>query len=254
MASAYSSIVSECSVPIENEVLYFPSHFSITERIDLCLLDLEKEELELRQAQVVECIMQLRCSAKKLSSARAQKKKDGRGQFEGGRSTTIRQSLEFNQECLLLIYNMGRQALVSLSDDSHIGEAFPHLSSDDLYRKPTTDKRQQGDSRRSDGKLWGVGARASVGSASSAPASTSPVIVPTTSDQTEDALVRSFDRSLGEQSTGQLGEDGSEGNGDARKDGKLWSPVIGLSIAEAEEWDREGERSRVTKYFRSDTA
>lgn len=219
----------------------------------MCLEELAEEELELRRVQVVECIMQLRRSAKRLSSARAQKKKDGRGQYEGSRSTTLRHSLEFNQECLLLIYNLGRQALISLSPDKHVAEAFPPLCAADLFRKTTTEKRQLGDSRRADGELWKVGARASLSSESQdpSPSSSQPhSLDPLTQTPHQPSAVSEHPPTSG---TRTARGDSSEGGGEQgekereREDGRLWSPVLGLSVKEVEEWDLEGKfvRDRV---------
>lgn len=258
MSTVQAYILSETSAAIEDEEVYLPSFFSPSERAEMSLLELEKEELELRRAQIVECIMQLRRSAKKLSSARAQKKKDGRGQYEGSRSATQRHILEFNQECLLLIYNTGRKAFISLSDDEHIGEAFPALSTEDLFRKSTTEKRQLGDSRRSDGRLWGVGARATLDSATSVPPSdhlSASPSTPTAPAQTQHTTSESSN--FEEDPPGdRAGENGRrrETADEERIDGKLWSPVLGLSIAEVEEWDHEGKHYYDRKYLCADVA
>lgn len=224
MAGLQTPPSSEAVKEVQDELLYLPSHFSESDREELGLSELGEEELELRRVQVVECIMQLRRSAKKHSSVRAQKRKDLPGQHTGTRAAGVRIALEFNQECLLRIYNVGREALVQLSKDTQDGISFPHLTSADLFRKPTTHKRQLGDSRRPDGMLWRVGARADVGSTSN----------------------EGQEMEEGEGGGGGGGEDGAgggEGNGDGWADGKLWSPIIGLSIAEVEEWDREGKHS-----------
>lgn len=215
MASAQNSLPSTSSAVADDEEPHLPSYFSRSERAEMSLSELAEEELALRRVQIVECIMQLRRSAKKLSYSRAQKKKHLPGQGTGTRATVIRNAIEFNQECLLLIYGVARHALIHLSEDNQVGEAFPPLTAADLYRKSTSHKRQLGDSRRSDGKLWVVGARVS--------------------------MISDSGSHHGEDDAEGGGGGAGEASGDS--DGKLWSPMIGLSIAEVEEWDREGERS-----------
>lgn len=218
---------SEGEGDIQDEELYLPSHYSRSERAKMQLSQLSSEELELRQIQVVECIMQLRHTTKKLSIARAEQKKDLPGQYTGTRATGIRNAIEFNQECLLLIYNAGRQAMVTLSDDESIGEAYPSLTLADCYRKATTHKREKGDSRRIDGKLWKTGARAETG--------TDPAPGPEEEGEGEEA----DDGNDGTEKEKGGEADGSDGGS---RGGKLWSPKIGLTVDEVEEWDREGKR------------
>ena len=106
----------------------------------------------------------------------------------------------------------------------------PVLTQADLYRKSTVDKRQLGDTRRLDGKLWEhqftVGGPAQEPSSGSRPYQSpvldgSPLWKVDSHDPGETSDNRDADRPV-------VGE------------GKLWNPVIGLSESECDEWEREG--------------
>lgn len=149
------------SSKVEYEKLYLPSSFSIEDRKLMSLEELGAEEFELREGQVIECILQLRRLEKRLSALRDVKRKDRPGQATGTRSTNLRNSLEASQSTLLLIYNLGREALSSLAMDpsaqASVEAKYPPLSKSDLFRKPTSHKRQLGDSNRLDGRVWVAG-------------------------------------------------------------------------------------------------
>ena len=191
---------------VENEELFLPSYFSNSDIVNYTLTTLADEELNLRDGQAYECILQLRRVMKTISAMRSLKRKDMRGQRHNTRANKQRDSLEVTRDHLLMIYRRARQALLSLTKDGqNTGECFPPLTIKDLYRKSTMDKRQLGDTHRTDGLLWVVASAG--GSASGA---------------TEEA----------------------DYDNDNEYDvymGKLWSPVIGLSDKELEQWESEGE-------------
>lgn len=225
---------------IEEDRLHLPSCFSADERQLMSLLDLAEEEKELRKAQVIECILQLRRSAKRLSAVRGLKKKDDRGQRAAGRVTSQRHSIEFSQECLLAIYSVGRLALISLDNEqSSFEKQFPTLTADDLFRKSTVQKRQMGDSHRAEGALWGVNSHGTY-----TPASLSLLAYPSTSQSQR--LHHDPAQIIASQ---QLSEDASLSRSDSHirgslpsneNVGKLWDSVLGLSSEEVEIWELEG--------------
>lgn len=160
MPSIKNTVLSHApSTSSDMELLFLPSHFSPSERADLSLSALASEEAELREAQVLECILQLRRVTKSLYSLQALKKKETQSQAVGTRSNVHRKSMEHNQHSLLKIYGKGREALASLSPlDSKLQTRFPPLSMSDLLRKPTVEKREVGDSHRGEGHLWSMAA------------------------------------------------------------------------------------------------
>lgn len=132
--------------------------------------------------------------------------------------------VEKNQDCLLKIYNTARLALLSFSDDTEtIMQQFPLLSVDDLERKSTADKRQQGDSRRSEGRLWTTGVPKSHLPSYAAQSTSTPSATYAPPD-TVPADPASSSVPLG---------------GDLASNAGLWSPTIGLSDMEREAWDSE---------------
>lgn len=219
---------------IEDERLYLPCYFSSDERLSMHLIELAKEEKEIRTSQVVECILQLRRSAKRLSAMRDLKKKNESGQKPGTRATAQRHSIEFGQNCLLAIYGISRQALISLDDvNGSLAKQFPSLTVEDLSRKPTTHTRQMGDSHRAEGSLWGINPRGAY-----IPPSPSLLAHPSVSRQRLDSTVDRPDilpsqndsrASIVQGQTRTIGEVG-----------KLWSPTIGLTSKEVELWELEG--------------
>lgn len=238
MPSVKLTVLSDDFSLLEDEILHLPSHFSDQDRKEFGLEELAREELALRRAQVVDCVLQLRRTAKKLSAAQGQKKKDTRGQNKSGRAHALRSNFEFHQDCLLRIYNTGRRSLISLSAEKlAVEESFPRLTAHDLFRKPTTESRQLGDSRRPDGMLWGLGARVDTH-----PESLSLLQPPNNSPQQINASARGQSSHFPSSSSAPDKNEMAAGRTDASSDeiGKLWNPIIGLSAEEVEEWEREG--------------
>lgn len=224
MPTVRDHVLAQPSVPIESETLFLPSHFSSELRKEMNLEALGAEEFQLREAEIFECIMQLRQYSMHLSYMNNQKKKDTQAQRNSSRSSTRRKTVEKNQDCLLKIYNTARAALLNFSVDTEaVLHQFPALSVDDLERKSTADKRQQGDSRRSEGKLWTTGV----------PKSHLPSYLTqsTSMPQTTDSPLDTVSTSLASSSMVL--------DGPSADNSGLWSPTIGLSDIEREAWDSE---------------
>lgn len=225
---------------IEDERLHLPSFFSKDERCFMSLDNLAEEEHQLRKGQVIECILQLRRSAKRLSAMRGLKKKGEKGQKSGSRATPQRHSVEFTQECLLRIYRIGRQALISLDvEGAAVEKQFPILVMDDLSRKPTTQKRQMGDSHRAEGALWGINPSAAYPAASSSPLLSHPSSSKSRHQQLPSAPI-SQSHQLNEADSTQSANYIRATVGAEESPGKLWNPVLGLSDEEVEMWELEG--------------
>jgi len=197
----------------ENERLFLPSDFSGAERILYSLIDLAREEAQLRQAQLYECLMQLRRVMKILSTMQKIRQKEFRGQEQNTRSCRRIQTIGLTRDRLLDIYNTSRKALVSLGvDNSILEDRFPPLGISDLYRKSTVGKRQLGDTYRTDGQVWVAGK--SLGNS----------ITPANSSELQDVEEAEPEIDLG----------------------KLWSPTIGLTDEELRQWEHEGMYSSVS--------
>lgn len=227
------------STAVEYEALHLPSSFSVEDRKLMLLEELGAEEFQLREGQVIECILQLRRLEKRLSALRDVKRKDRPGQATGTRSTNLRNSLEANQHTLLHIYNSGRQALSSLATNpsSQVGvEAkYPPLSMLDLFRKPTSHKRQLGDSKRLDGRVWVAGAS----NREEVPPLNHPLSAPYIPSRSAPDI-HSLNSAAPKHSVIPMDE--VQGGDVAQTDaGKLWGPKLGLTDTEAEQWDLEGK-------------
>jgi hypothetical protein len=163
MPSVQSQVLSQSPCAIEKEELYLPSHFTESERSNLGLCDIAREEAHLREGQAYESIMRLRSTVKALSWYKRTRKENDRGQKQATRSRTKIAAAEFLRDGHLLTYNHARSALESLDGLGPEGCRFPPLTEDDCFRKSTVDKRLVGDTHRPDGRLWRVGVVASSG-------------------------------------------------------------------------------------------
>ena len=166
---------------------------------------LAEEEAQLRETQLFECILQLRSVGKNLSILQSIRRKEARGQQQNTRSRAHIEAMDLICDQILGIYNASREKLLVLKGGNGGVEKYSPLSKDDLSRKSTVKKRQLGDSRRPDGKLWYTG-------------------------KSKGELLDSINASAAVAEEEELTVDVS----------KLWSPLIGLSNAEIERWEREG--------------
>jgi hypothetical protein len=220
-------VLSQDPSPLEEEQLFLPSHFSEQERNTFSLTALAMEESQLREGELLECIMQLRRAMKTLSIIHAQRQKNDRSQRSAQRSHTQRQTVELTRDRLLHIYNDSRTALLTLSKaGKSIEERYPALSLKDLYRKSTVEKRQLGVTNHLDGQLWHLRKRKA-----SIPATSEGSLLPHPETTTANSGL----------SISEIREDNEVAQEPQIDVGMLWSPVIGLSKSEMEKWDREGK-------------
>ena len=154
MPNVTSMVESQPQQALEDENLFLPSSIPEPERTALGLSALAGEEARLREAQAHECILQLRTNVKCMSILAKRKKKHDRGVRKLTRTRARFISVEVVRDRLLLIYNSSRAALISLGKLDPNDQRLPPLTVDDLKRKSTVDKRQRGDTYRSDGGLW----------------------------------------------------------------------------------------------------
>ena len=156
MPSLQNVMIGQSPVEVEDEFLYLPSHFTCEQRDELGLVNLAIEELELREGQACDTILQLRRSVKALSAVRGRSKKNDEGQQQHTRSRGKIVTMEFMRDYLLSTYNLCRDAILNLGGPASkdLEAHIPKLGIDDLSRKPTIEKRQKGDSRRAEGNIW----------------------------------------------------------------------------------------------------
>ena len=216
----------------ERELLLLPSDFSETERTTFSLTELAKEEAQLRQAQLYECVMRLRSVLKSLSRLQMIRRQDSRGQEQNTRSRKLFQTAELIRDYVLYIYDSSRTILLALKHNCPgVQEQFPRITLADLCRKSTVDKRQLGDTYRTDGKIWIAGK--SLQSLGHAAHSSNFLRLPGTPNVAPPGEANSSEPPNGDEEDLEI---------DLRQ---LWSPTIGLTSEELLQWEHEGEHIHV---------
>lgn len=258
----HETISSQNPAEVENELLFLPSYFTERKRNELSLTTLASEEKQLREGHCYECILQLRHLMKILSSIYGQKKKEIRGQKANTRARLKLDTIEAARDQILAVYNLSRHALWALgNNDEDLRKRFPILTLADLYRKSTVQKRILGDTYRPDGLIWELLGLSSGSSQSSASASVqplaskpSPPVQTPVTDAHEVTPKASSPDTIATSTRSQLPATSSSSAVPSASSlpeeeepepivhhGKLWSPVIGLTSAEEEQWEREGK-------------
>ena len=252
MSSVQPAILAQLPCEIEDEPLFLPSHFSETDRLQMDLTQLAEEEAQLRKGQAYEYILQLRRVMKIISTLHGQRKKQTWGQRQNTRARLKIQSMEYTRDRILEVYNSSHHALKLLGKLSspELEEQFPYLTVPDLFRKSVQDKRQLGDTHRPDGRLWVAGTGGSMPNTmrpllltkpfSTGTSHTSTMATSSPAAQPEDVAM-----------TNSNSNDVSTMESDPHwqlvvESGKLWSPILGLTDAELEDWEREGGHCRAS--------
>jgi hypothetical protein len=153
MNSLTPSRIAQNPGQIEHESLFLPSQFPHEDRISLSFQSLALEEAQLRVANALDCILQLRRVSRIIAGMHRIRKVDVRGQKEGTRSRTSIQSATHDRDHLLELYALTRATLQSLDPNANY---FPPLNVNDLYLRPVDNHRQINDTYRSDGPIWGL--------------------------------------------------------------------------------------------------
>ena len=143
----------------EAEKLFLPSHFSPEDRTSLLIDELASKEIELRDGQSYDCVLQLRRVEKSLSAIQGLRKKETKGQKTSTRAHTKLESMRLTRNTILATYSSCRAALQSLHAkrvdfDLMFTTQYPELTEKDLFRKSTASKRKLGDTHRPDGNIW----------------------------------------------------------------------------------------------------
>jgi hypothetical protein len=267
-----SKVLALASCPEEDEELFLPSNLSDSERTELGLSALADEEATLRQAQANECILQLRFNVKVITVLQKKRKRNVRGQRGNTRARSELQTVEDNRDRLLAIYNTSRATLIHLGVLLPTDSRLPPLTIDDLDRKDTSEKRQPGDTHRSEGRLWHIKGLSTVTPLrmyftyllrrynhlpEKADAS-NPCAV--TDGSPQQPQVMQVDADLNASSTSQTAhhiEVSSSRNPAMGVDdgpissGRLWDSTVGLSEEDLQEWENEGYDVFRTDFFYS---
>ncbi|KAJ7243463.1 hypothetical protein C8J57DRAFT_1243408 [Mycena rebaudengoi] len=234
---------------VQEEKLFPPSDFSSEpERHTLDLTSLAAEEVKWREGQIFDSLRAIQNIVKAMSALRYQKNKHSRQQKQNTRSGDTIREAQTRWDHHMESYEAACQALMALNS----GHQFPPLTEADLYMKPVPQKRQVGDSRHTDGKLW----RAALPT-------------PIDEDIDEDISEEAFETDgLTEEPTPQATTSGTQMDRrktgprprkkssapvkiDKRPEGWLWQlgKLTKMTDAEMKEWSSEGDR---VQWFRAE--
>ncbi|KAF8965358.1 hypothetical protein BDZ97DRAFT_1904028 [Flammula alnicola] len=137
----------------EDENLFLPSDFSLSDRLSLNLIQLSELQRRYFQGYAHNYKDQVRLISKSLSALRVEKKKNAYGQDRHTRAAARISDVEHRLDLAIEDYNATRSALVSLGMSEDDPE-FPPLTLKDTFRKRTNTKRAVGDTYRMDGLIW----------------------------------------------------------------------------------------------------
>ncbi|KAF7369577.1 CxC2 domain-containing protein [Mycena venus] len=147
--------------PVENEKLFIPSDLTAAERRELGLTSLGVEEARWREGQAFDALRGVRTVVKAIRVLRDHKEKNERQQKQNSRAGDHISDAVRRRDFRMATYDAARQAMISLELLSEGPDsAFPPLSFDDTFMKSVVKKRQLGDSRFTDGRLFTVGSGA----------------------------------------------------------------------------------------------
>jgi hypothetical protein len=140
---------AECEV--EAEVLHLPSDFGSEGRRERRLMSLGLEEGRLREAAAYESLKNVQKVAKGLSSMKARKRKDAKGQGVKTAAQNYIDDAEIMLQQHIKNYMNTRKALMALGACTGAADDFPVLTEEDTRQKSTEGTRELGASRHRDG-------------------------------------------------------------------------------------------------------
>ncbi|KIK67638.1 hypothetical protein GYMLUDRAFT_237862 [Collybiopsis luxurians FD-317 M1] len=136
----------------ELEVLYLPSYLPPELRKTRNLDELAELEAQVRVGELYDCILAVRNAAKYKSLAYKDKAENTRGSTASTRSSLQIRRIEVELTSCIADYQWVRKALIQLNH--FLPDQLPHMTMDSTYRRPSTEARRLGDSRRTDGQLY----------------------------------------------------------------------------------------------------
>lgn len=136
--------------------LGLPSDLDVHTRESVCSEALVKAEIALRRAEASEAIEDVRSCVRALATLGHDRAVHVRGQSMNTRANRFREVLEEKKVYHMEIYNQARNALLSLRiiNDEATRRFYPVLTNEDTYRRDPSHRREPGDSKRNDGRLW----------------------------------------------------------------------------------------------------
>jgi hypothetical protein len=178
-----------CDVELEN--LFLPSCLDTHARLQAEVTDLGIEEGKLREGAVFDALHMTQTAVKTISTLQGNKAKNSRGQAQNTRSVKTIGDVEACRNLHIDSYNAHRMAMISLgiinADDPK--SPFPPLQLKDTFMKSTTQRRQLGDSRRTDGILWSFPTTNNIPPSNGVPPITSKELVATGINDTAEPLL-----------------------------------------------------------------
>lgn len=138
------------ALDVEAEKLYLPSDFTEKERKEMGLIELGIEEARWREAQAFDTLRALQNIVKALGALRRRQFKNDRQQKQNSRAGDHVEEGIKRRNRHMESFNVARVAMIALNGTSN----FPLLTESDLFMKSVQQKRQVGDSKRTDGLLW----------------------------------------------------------------------------------------------------
>lgn len=146
--------------PVQLEQLYLPSEFTEKERQEFDLVQLGLEEARWREGQAFDILRALQNIVKAMRVLRGHKIKQDRQQKQNSRAGDHIAEAAKRRDHHMEAFNVAHAAIVALVGSSQ----FPALTQDDLFMKSVHQKRQVGDSKRTDGLLFRAKALGTFGS------------------------------------------------------------------------------------------
>ncbi|KAJ7798689.1 hypothetical protein B0H14DRAFT_3092881 [Mycena olivaceomarginata] len=220
----------------QNEQLFLPSDLANeSERRKHDLISLGHEEIQWREGQLFDALRALQHIVKPLSTLRRRKIKNERQQKQNSRADDHIQEGIRRRNYHMATYELARQRLITLDATN---STFPPLTEADLYMKSVQQKRQLGDSHRTDGALWRAQYKHANGQEKNRQVN----------DQYALQLVN---RIIPGSRPHQRAKDSSKEDSDDRREGWLWQlgKLSKMSKDELDEWSNEGDR---VQWFRAE--
>lgn len=151
-----TDVIEESAQNISLYSLGLPSDLSLDERGLLCSSVLIDAEISLRHAEAFEALESIRASVRSLDALNRESVVQLRQQSQQTRSARLVRSKVLRKEVGISTYNRARdclEALGVLSTESLRGY-YPRLTVADTIRRNPVYRREIGDSRVNDGRVW----------------------------------------------------------------------------------------------------
>lgn len=145
---------------MEDEKLFLPSDFDAATRRAVGAFALGVEEGKLREGEAFDALHATRNACKALVAMNDRHVKNDKGTAANTKAVEYLRQAAVRRDSHIATYNRARATMIQLGmfteDDASAG--FPLLTVPDTRMKSRQQKRQAGDSRRTDGSLWRIGA------------------------------------------------------------------------------------------------